>query len=378
MAELAGYYPSKEQKRAAERAILDFCDIVDNYIELSDMVPYPSDRIADGAVKVLYEIERVFNPMFLTWDNTSRRNLEPRLWPTLVDGGWIFARNIVDVVLERNGLQSLTTMKILEFEVYCRSRPSTALRVTKEDTYGLRKAVEMLQNFHPVDTDEEATVRDSAAALPTSAPSNGPEPAVAAWPTGNKLRFADGTSEDVDPKTVRAVRYLSQKPYGASDKELEEAEPGATKALRTTCKASAKLRNAIHIPSSQDDTWAIRSFLADAVSAGYLGVSVDSEQRMIRRLGFPRVEVDLSHEKRLWNVFEQLYSQRGIHASRDNLLVGCWGSTVVGPNNVYVAIKDLNAKIAVLGISAENSRNLGWALVETSPVEEASPAEVDW
>jgi hypothetical protein len=110
------------------------------------------------------------------------------------------------------------------------------------------------------------------------------------------------------------------------------------------------------------------SNVAKSPSAGYLGLTFDSDKGHVKRKNYS-FTVNLTNLER--QVFGLLRRNHGAVVDI-GLLLDIWGNKLDAKSKLYTTINRMNDKLSPLDVWADNQRNKGYALMGTAIMSEAS------
>ena len=165
-----GYQPPREQMTAVVVAARELFRVTRRWREHSRLPGYPAERGNSTAVEALFRLERALNPRCLGWGRPGRKELHVECWPTPVADGIAWLRNLLDLILERNGLRSLATAT--DYATWAREGQSTPVLVSiqEDELAALRVVLGLLPRL--------GVLPEADRAAPTQTPTSG-----APWPS---------------------------------------------------------------------------------------------------------------------------------------------------------------------------------------------------
>lgn len=102
-----GYVPSRDQMAVIVGATRELYRVTRRWQAHSRLPGYPIERGNAAALESLFNLERALNPRCFAWEHPTRQSLRIDCWPSAVAEGLAWARNLLDLILERNQLQTL-------------------------------------------------------------------------------------------------------------------------------------------------------------------------------------------------------------------------------------------------------------------------------
>lgn len=226
-----GYVPSREQMAAIINAAQELFLVTQRWQERSCLPGYPVERGNSAALESLFRLERALNPRCLAWDRPNRKSLQTECWPPPVVDCLTWLRNLLDIILERNQLESMATAASLAAWLADDPPIPAVISIMEKELEALRLILQDLPG--PEKLPEPALVP-----IPGSSPN--PAPVSLADSLAGSLErlspvrlFGPGTKPIVlgrQKKPLTGARYLVVKAL------LDAGEAGLSKAeLETLC-----------------------------------------------------------------------------------------------------------------------------------------------
>lgn len=141
---VSGYLPSRDQMIAIGHAARALYRVARRWQAFSDLPGYPIERGNAAALEALFALERALNPRCLAWHQPARRLPATECWPSIVADGLVWARKLLDLVLERNQLQSLATAATLAEWVTTHPGVPTLVSIQGDELKSLRVILRLL------------------------------------------------------------------------------------------------------------------------------------------------------------------------------------------------------------------------------------------
>jgi hypothetical protein len=102
IAPAVGYTPTLDQMRAIVEALRHMRDVCNDWRHNVDLPAFPQHFVTHQATAATFRVERALNPRRLPWGSAQRTRINVRVWSYRERRSLIWARRLVNVILERN------------------------------------------------------------------------------------------------------------------------------------------------------------------------------------------------------------------------------------------------------------------------------------
>ena len=245
-----GYRPTRDEMNVIVETARLLLKVVRRWQKYSLLPGFPVERGNQSALSALFALERALNPRRLAWGHKDRKQPVVRNWGNNVADSVAWLRALLDILMEKNRLESMTIA--LDFESWsARSDPlPQTVSVSENELRALRIAVSWLPNLDVLSPPVSPPVTLASRPVPRDSPP-AEDGAIPVQLFGVRLRpFVLGRFKDkLTPAQFRVVEALiNAGGSGLSKAGLMAVSGDAINVLKRLAKSDDDWGAVIHLP----------------------------------------------------------------------------------------------------------------------------------